>query len=536
MKTNIFLIFLFIALTTSINSQSIFMQIGTNGKLHVQDINTSNDFFTVDYNTGHLNIFSGAIFKGANRYLHNYQAPGTVGHNTFLGLNSGNFTMAFSTSSIDASNNTGIGEGSLSGLSSGYFNTALGYNSLNANADGNWNTGIGAYALKSNTTGEENTAVGYYALSANTTGIENTSVGAFSMYYNTIGSANSGNGYYTLNNNTTGSYNTASGHSALFSNTTGRYNTAAGFYSLYSNTIGDFNTASGDYSLYTNLAGNKNTSTGYFSLALNLNGNENTAIGYFSLAANNSGDNNTGLGYNSLSSNTWGIGNTAVGHSALQANISGFDNTAIGKDAGSTVTMGSNLTLLGYNAQPSFPNVANEITLGDANIFAIRSNVTVITSLSDARDKKNIKELSLGLDFLMKVKPRQFNWDRRDWYENNLSDGSKMKNEPTAGFIAQEFDELQTSENTEWLNLVLKSNPEKFEATAGNLLPIIVKAIQDLKKENDELKHENLKLQNSIALFNSSLTELVKAEVKGALQQASKSNETLEILTLKETD
>ncbi|MDP2303934.1 MAG: hypothetical protein Q8N03_16095 [Ignavibacteria bacterium] len=56
-----------------------------------------------------------------------------------------------------------------------------------------------------------------------------------------------------------------------------------------------------------------------------------------------------------------------------------------------------------------------------------------------------------------------------------------------------------------------------------------------MKKENDELKHENLKLRNSIALFNSSLTDLVKAEVKGALQQASKSNEIMEMLTLKNT-
>ena len=78
----------------------------------------------------------------------------------------------------------------------------------------------------------------------------------------------------------------------------------------------------------------------------------------------------------------------------------------------------------------------------------------------------------------MKIKPRQFNWDKRDWYNGNISDGSKMKEEPTAGFIAQELDEAQTFENTEWLNLVLKDNPEKLEATPGNLLPIIVKAIQ----------------------------------------------------------
>ena len=45
-----------------------------------------------------------------------------------------------------------------------------------------------------------------------------------------------------------------------------------------------------------------------------------------------------------------------------------------------------------------------------------------------------------------------------------------MKEEPTAGFIAQELDEAQTTGNAEWLNLVLKDNPEKWEATPGNLL------------------------------------------------------------------
>ncbi|MBP9583304.1 MAG: tail fiber domain-containing protein, partial [Ignavibacteriaceae bacterium] len=128
-------------------------------------------------------------------------------------------------------------------------------------------------------------------------------------------------------------------------------------------------------------------------------------------------------------------------------------------------------------------------------------NVQNISSLSDARDKQNIKELDLGIDFLMKIKPRLFNWDKREWYDDNISDGSKIKEEPTAGFIAQELDEVQTTENAEWLNLVLKDNPEKLEATPGNLLPIIVKAIQDLKKENDELKAQNVELTNQLNKF-----------------------------------
>jgi hypothetical protein len=152
--------------------------------------------------------------------------------------------------------------------------------------------------------------------------------------------------------------------------------------------------------------------------------------------------------------------------------------------------------------------VGNQITLGNTFVTSLRCNVTTITSLSDARDKKNIEDLDLGIDFLMKIKPRQFNWDKRDWYENNISDGSKMQKEPTAGFIAQELDEVQTSENAEWLSLVLKDNPEKLEATPGNLLPIIVKAIQDLKKENDELKTMLAKTEQTQYMLTSEIEKL----------------------------
>ena len=49
---------------------------------------------------------------------------------------------------------------------------------------------------------------------------------------------------------------------------------------------------------------------------------------------------------------------------------------------------------------------------------------------------------------------------------------AKCQKLPTAGFIAQELDEAQTVENADWLNLVLKDNPEKLEATYGNLLQL----------------------------------------------------------------
>ena len=203
----------------------------------------------------------------------------------------------------------------------------------------------------------------------------------------------------------------------------------------------------------------------------------------------------------------------------------GNSNTVIGSYAGYNLTTGSNNTVIGYNTLASSNTVSNEITLGNSSITALRCQVQSISSLSDMRDKKNIRDLPLGLDFIMTIKPRLFNWDRRDWYESGMADGSKIQETPTAGFVAQELDEAQTKANAEWLNLVLKSNPEKLEATYGNLLPVIVKAIQDLKKENDELKEQII----------TSAPVIVKSEEDKTIEEQKKTIEAQqeELNTLK---
>ena len=47
-----------------------------------------------------------------------------------------------------------------------------------------------------------------------------------------------------------------------------------------------------------------------------------------------------------------------------------------------------------------------------------------------------------------------------------------------AGFIAQELQEAQTS--YKYLRLVDDENADKLEASEGNLIPLLVKAIQEL--------------------------------------------------------
>ena len=50
-----------------------------------------------------------------------------------------------------------------------------------------------------------------------------------------------------------------------------------------------------------------------------------------------------------------------------------------------------------------------------------------------------------------------------------------------AGFIAQDFDKAQVG--AEYLDLVMKDNPEKLEARQGHLIPVLVKAIQQLSQK-----------------------------------------------------
>ena len=552
MKKLLQLCVLSFALTVSIIAQtgSVNNTLGAGGFFRIKD--GLNNYFQLDQATGNatflrniemgLQDFSGSsigvITKNGKRFLHNYSATYSFGSNVFLGVNAGNYTMSGSIGNyLISSYNVGIGDLSLFSLNAGYENTAVGYSSLYNNSSGQQNVAIGTSSLYANTFGAFLTALGYRSLYSNTTGNENTAIGFKSLYTNSTGQFNTAVGGETLYGNTIGGSNTAVGYLSGYTNTSGGANVSMGYQSFYLNTTGSDNTAIGTTSLRANTNGYSNTALGRNSMLANTSGAQNTALGHNSMQLNTTGSYNTALGYNSLGTNSTTSYNVAVGYNALANGTTGTQNTAIGSYAGSGVSTGSNLTLVGYSAGPSISNATNEITLGNNQVTTLRCNVQTITSLSDARDKKNIKDLSLGLNFLMKLKPREFNWDRREWYEDGISDGSKIQENPTAGFVAQELDTLETLEHSEWLNLVLKNNPEKLEATYGNLLPVIVKAIQELKKEKDDLQNKcerlysynqelaekNESLSREIDSMKSSISEKINSQIKDILSKILKS-------------
>jgi len=202
----IFTLALTLLLSGVLYSQNITGTLGTNGVFKIKD--ASNDYLTLSQTNGNLSLFRnmelggdsistsirGVITKNGRRFIHNYQALGTDGFNTFIGLEAGNFTM--SGIGAQASYNTGVGYRSLYSLTTGFYNSAFGYGSLYSNTTGLHNSAFGYQSLYSNTTGNFNSAFGFLSLS-NTTGNFNTAIG-----------------YYAGSGITTGSNNIAIGNNA----------------------------------------------------------------------------------------------------------------------------------------------------------------------------------------------------------------------------------------------------------------------------------------------------------------------------------
>ena len=248
--------------------------------------------------------------------------------------------------------------------------------------------------------------------------------------------------------------------------------------------LGSWSTAVGRYALNVS-TGQGNTALGQQVGRLMITGQANTAVGAFALNDMTDGSFNTALGYYALryaTIPTAGGFNTGVGAQALLLLTTGLQNTSLGVNAGGNITTGQNNTCIGFNAQTSTATATDTFTLGGV-VNVLRCMQTSITSLSDARDKKEITELSAGLDFVNTLKPVEFIWDDRN--EEGRHDVKDF------GFIAQDLKKSQEDiELADTLKLVYEDNPEKLEASYGKLIPILVKAIQDLSAKVEALENK----------------------------------------------
>jgi len=471
------------------------------------------------------NISIGNYSLAGNTLSSLYYAPSNIiciGNNAMSnirtnGANSiciGNSSMNSTITNSATTDNICIGNSSMTALNGGYQNLCIGNSSGIALTNGYFNLCVGNNSGKGCTSGNDNTFVGHYAGSKPmSASYKNVAIGS------NVLSGTSGN--------FTGYYNTfinSSQHSAI---TTGYDNFIAGQRAGTQITSGNTNVLIGPDAGYSAITGYNNVGLGYQVLGSNSNTglHDNVAIGYQSAAFNPgnynvcigpyaglfldyvSGSNasqNVFIGYNAgyggIISSTYSNRSTncvAIGTNAGYNLTTGTNNTFIGAVSATTATLtttGSNMTTIGYNAAPTAATTSNQIVFG-SGITNLKCATTTITTTSDMRDKKDIVDLPLGIDFLNKVRPVKFMWDMRptlDASGNEVEDLDVInrKGKIEAGFIAQELDQVEEETGNDWLGLVFKENPERLEATAGKLLPIMVKAIQELSAKVESLTQE----------------------------------------------
>ena len=102
---------------------------------------------------------------------------------------------------------------------------------------------------------------------------------------------------------------------------------------------------------------------------------------------------------------------------------------------------------------------------------------TTISAISDQRLKENIQDLDAGLDKIMALKPRQFDWKE--------SKGKNVKGD--RGFIAQEFEQVFPDLIDEWKDPAPEGE-DPYKSVRADLIPVLVKAIQEQQAIIDSLK------------------------------------------------
>jgi len=102
---------------------------------------------------------------------------------------------------------------------------------------------------------------------------------------------------------------------------------------------------------------------------------------------------------------------------------------------------------------------------------------TTISSLSDARLKENIQDIDVGLNAVMALKPRKFDW--------KAGKGKDIKGD--RGFIAQEFEEVFPNLIDEWQDKAPEGEAP-YKSVRQDLIPVLVKAIQEQQAIIESLK------------------------------------------------
>lgn len=248
----------------------------------------------------------------------------------------------------------------------------------------------------------------------------------------------------------------------------------------------------------TTLAGaDGNVGVGDGALAALTNGDGNVAVGSGAGQLINTAAQNTVLGAFALANATSVSQNTVLGNSAGATLTGGGQNVFVGLAAGAGPTTLTQCTLVGSGASATngitnatalgantTVNASNKIRFGDAAITVIEGQVAY-TFPSDERIKRNIRECLLGLEFINKLKALE--------YEKTCGENFVKE----LGFSAQKVRAAAESCGCDFPGVSYSESEDRYYMRYNDLLAPIIKAIQELSLENEELRQEIAELKKA---------------------------------------
>ncbi len=127
------------------------------------------------------------------------------------------------------------------------------------------------------------------------------------------------------------------------------------------------------------------------------------------------------------------------------------------------------------------------VCLGNDSITDLYCADTSISS-SDQRDKTDITNFTHGLDWVNKLQPKTYVWDKRSWYSDDFSvtpDGSKKQTKKNIGFLAQDVLAIEQADGfassaNDMLTVNLTEDGKRYGLKYERLVPVLVNAIKEL--------------------------------------------------------
>ena len=311
--------------------------------------------------------------------------------------------------------------------------------------------------------------------------------------------------------------------------------------------------------IYISLTNANNNSSGIYA---DNQGLGTGLYGYSSRGIGTRGGSVSGTGVYGTTSTGWAISGTAsstgigvqgigrlgvAGYSSLASGIGVYGNSAeyIGVQGMSTKYLGVygeglvlgvqgncgngvgvwGTSIDGYGLQANSQTDNGLVsTTANGNAYAGYFNGAVFSNggyqSSDAKLKKNVKDVDKGLSIINQLQPKNYEYrEDGNYAKMNLPKGNHF------GLIAQDVEKVlpqlvkQTKFNTAMCDTAAKASHEEIDFKAVNyteLIPVMIKAIQELSKQNETLQQQlnDMKGSSSSSLMSNKAVVVSDATVE----------------------